>query len=47
MVFRRLFGTELEEMSPGEIEDEFKRQLASLRGEAAKYKGSAAEYRVL
>ena len=46
MVFRRLYGTELEKMSPGEIEDEFKHQLASLRGEAAKYKGSAAEYRV-
>jgi hypothetical protein len=35
MVFRRLYGEELEDMSPGEIEDAFKRKLASLRGEAA------------
>ncbi len=35
MVFRRIYGEELEDMSPGEIVDEFKRKLASLRGEAA------------
>ena len=47
MVFRRLYGAELEDMSPAEIVDEFKRQLASLRGKAAQLKGAAAEYRIL
>ncbi|MCP3919640.1 MAG: hypothetical protein GY711_29240, partial [bacterium] len=47
MVFRRLYGEELEDMSPVEIVDEFKRQLASLRGKAAQLKGAAAEYRIL
>ncbi len=47
MVFRRLYGAELEEMSPQAIEDELKSQLASVRGKAAHYKGEAAEYRVL
>ena len=41
---RRLYGTELEDMSPGEIADEFKQKLASLRGVAAKSKGLTAEY---
>ena len=47
MVFRRIYGEELEDMSPAEIVENFKRQLRSLRGKAAQSKGDAAEYRVL
>ncbi len=54
MVFRRIYGEEIEDLSVEEIEADFKRQLASARGEAAsargeaaRHKGSAAEYKVL
>ncbi len=46
MVFRRLYGTEIEQISVGEIDDEFKRELAAARGRIAVHKGVAAEYRV-
>ena len=46
MVFRRLYGTEIEHVDTARIEDEFKTQLASARGRAARYRGLAAEYRV-
>jgi hypothetical protein len=46
MVFRRIYGAEIEELEVEEIEDEFKRELARARGQAARYKGFAAEYKV-
>ncbi len=46
MVFRRLYGTEIEHVEPRKIEDDFKRQLASARGKVNWHKGQAAEYRV-
>ncbi len=46
MVFRRIYGEEIELVSTQAIEDDFKRQLDSARREAAWYKGLAAEYRV-
>ncbi len=46
MVFRRIYGEEIERMSVGEIDDDFKRELASLKGQLSVHKGAAAEYRV-
>ncbi len=46
MVFRRLYGTEIERVDSGEIEDDFKQQLASARGQISQHKGLAAEYKV-
>ncbi len=45
MVFRRLYGTEIEQIDSGEIEDDFKQQLASARGQISQHKGQAAEYK--
>ncbi len=46
MVFRRIYGEEIDRVSVGEIDDDFKRQLAGLKGQLSVHKGSAAEYRV-
>ncbi|MHC4925275.1 MAG: hypothetical protein ACYTG4_14560, partial [Planctomycetota bacterium] len=46
MVFRRIYGEEIEDLKIEEIEDEFKGELAKTRRQAARYKGSLAEYKV-
>ncbi len=46
MVFRRLYGEEIERISTHTIENDFKMQLASARGEISQHKGRAAEYKV-
>ncbi|MCP4546820.1 MAG: hypothetical protein GY835_10195 [bacterium] len=46
MVFRRIYGEEIERVSAASIEDDFKRQLDTARRQAAWYKGLAAEYKV-
>jgi hypothetical protein len=46
MVFRRIYGEEIDRVSVGQIDDDFKRELASLKGQLSVHKGSAAEYRV-
>ncbi len=46
MVFRRIYGEEIERVSAGEIENDFKRQLDSARRQAARHKGHGAEYKV-
>jgi hypothetical protein len=46
MVFRRIYGAEIDDMSVAEIEDDFKKELATARGQIARYRGKAAEHRV-
>jgi hypothetical protein len=46
MVFRRLYGAEIDRLGVAQIDDDFKRQLKSLKGALSVSKGSAAEYRV-
>ncbi len=46
MVFRRSYGEEIDRVSVVEIDDDFKHQLATLRGLLSVHKGAAAEYRV-
>ena len=46
MVFRRIYGEEIERVSAASIEDDFKKQLDSVRRQAAWHKGRAAEYKV-
>ncbi|MCP4664187.1 MAG: hypothetical protein GY856_53060 [bacterium] len=46
MVFRRLYGTEVEHLGEAAIEDGFKSELAALKGRLANYKGALAEHRV-
>ncbi len=46
MVFRRIYGEEIERVSALAIEDDFKRQLDSAKRQAARYRGLAAEYKV-
>ncbi len=46
MVFRRIYGEEIERVNAAAIEDDFKRQLDSARRQAARYRGLAAEYKV-
>jgi hypothetical protein len=46
MVFRRLYGAQIDRVSVAEIDDDFKRELAALKGQLSAHKGSAAEYRV-
>ncbi len=46
MVFRRIYGVEIERVGAGQIESDFKRQLDSARRKAALHKGQAAEYKV-
>ncbi|MCP4659500.1 MAG: hypothetical protein GY856_29180, partial [bacterium] len=46
MVFRRIYGVEIERVSAAKIEDDFKRQLDSARRQIARQKGRVAEYQV-
>ena len=46
MVFRRIYGEEIERVPLSKIEDDFKQKLDSARREIASYKGRLAEYRV-
>ena len=46
MVFRRLYGEEIDRVSVGEIDDDFKRELTSLKGQLSVQKGDLAEHRV-
>ncbi|MCP4657531.1 MAG: ATP-binding protein [bacterium] len=46
MVFRRIYGEEIEQVNAQAIEDDFKRELAEVRRETAWHKGVAAEYKV-
>ncbi|MCP4590758.1 MAG: hypothetical protein GY842_08435, partial [bacterium] len=46
MVFRRLYGTEIEQVDDAAIENDFKRELAAAKGRICVHKGAAAEYRV-
>ncbi len=46
MVFRRIYGEEIDRVSVAEIDDDFKRELAALKGQLSVHRGAAAEYRV-
>ncbi len=46
MVFRRIYGSELDLVSVEEIDEDFKHELASLKGQLAVYRGELAEHRV-
>ncbi len=46
MVFRRIYGVEIERVSAAKIEDDFKRQLDSARRQIARQEGQVAEYQV-
>ncbi len=46
MVFRRIYSEEIEELDDTTVENNFKRELAGLKGQLSVHKGSAAEYRV-
>jgi len=46
MVFRRIYGVEIERVSAAKIEDDFKRQLDSARRQIARQKGQVAKYQV-
>ncbi len=46
MVFRRIYGEEIERVSVEAIEDDFKKQLATAKGKISQQKGLAAEYKV-
>ncbi len=46
MVFRRIYSEEIDQMSLSEIDDDFKRQLAGLKGKLSVLKGTVAEHRV-
>ncbi len=46
MVFRRIYGEEIENVALTTIEDDFKKQLAAVKRQAARYRGQAAENRV-
>ncbi len=46
MVFRRIYGSEIDEVGVEEIDEDFKRKLASLKGQLSVYKGALAEHRV-
>jgi len=45
MVFRRIYSEEIERISVGKIESDFKREVDSARRQAAWHKGDAAEYK--
>ncbi len=47
MVFRRIYGEEIERVSAASIEGDFTCQLATAKRQAARYRGIAAEYKVL
>lgn len=46
MIFRRLYGAEVEQLDEPAMEAEFKRGLAALKGQLANTKGALAEHRV-
>ena len=46
MVFRRIYGSEIERVSAQTIEDDFKKQLDTARRQTAWHKGRAAEFRL-
>jgi len=46
MVFRRIYGEEIEQISVASIDEDFKQQLASAKGLASLHKGRAAEFKV-
>ncbi len=46
MVFRRIYGAEIERVSLASVEDDFKKQLDFAKRQAARYRGVAAEYKV-
>ncbi|MCP4659443.1 MAG: hypothetical protein GY856_28885, partial [bacterium] len=46
MVFRRIYGAEIDRVSVEQIDDDFKQKLAALKGQLSVHKGAAAEYRV-
>ena len=46
MVFRRIYGEEIERVSVASIEEDFKQQLDTARRQVAWHKGVAAEYKV-
>ncbi len=46
MVFRRIYGAEIDRVGVDEIDDDFKRELAGLKGKLSVYKGTVAEHRV-
>ncbi len=46
MVFRRIYGSEIQKVSQKEIEDDFKRQLDAARRRIARQRGQLAEHQV-
>jgi hypothetical protein len=46
MVFRRIYGAEIERVTVADVDDDFKRELAAARARISVHKGAAAEYRV-
>ncbi len=46
MVFRRIYGEEIDLVSVEEIDEDFKRELAGLKGQLSVYRGELAEHRV-
>jgi len=46
MVFRRIYGVEIDRVSAQAIEDDFKKELATARRRVAQQKGVVAEHRV-
>ncbi|MCP4657319.1 MAG: hypothetical protein GY856_18060, partial [bacterium] len=46
MVFRRLYGEQIDRVTVEEIDDDFKRELAVLKGRLSVQKGALAEHRV-
>ncbi len=46
MVFRRIYGEEIDRVTVQQVDADFKRQLAVLKGQLSVHKGAAAEYRV-
>ncbi len=46
MVFRRIYGEEIDRVDVRQIDDDFQHQLAALKGQLSVHRGSAAEYRV-
>jgi hypothetical protein len=46
MVFRRIYGEEIDRVSVQEIDDDFKRELAGLKGRLSVARGALAEHRV-
>ncbi|MCP4662162.1 MAG: hypothetical protein GY856_42710, partial [bacterium] len=46
MVFRRIYGAEIDRVSVQEIDDDFNRELAALKGRLSVARGALAEHRV-